>query len=162
MVRTITTLIVTAFCLIGTFSLKAEGKTALIVELNDGTKAQFILAEQPTMVPDGANVVFESTTAKATYARSNVSKFYFGTVDENAVPQTPDNTGITFRALPDYILLTNDNTLPTPQVYNVMGVQFPASVSRISDNSVQVSISNLPQGLYIITVRNQSFKFLKK
>jgi len=164
MMRTITFMIVIAFCLIGTISLQAEEQTALSVNLTDGTKVQFFLSELPVIVPQGEDVVFESTKATATYSRSNVVKFYFETVEvPNAVNEVSGKNETRLAVHEDYIVITSQDVLPMPVlVYSVSGVQIPTGVSRISESSVKIPIARLSQGVYIIRLKNQSFKFLKK
>lgn len=163
MMRTITLMIVTAFCLIGTVSLQAEERTALSVDLTDGTKVQFFLSDQLVMVPQEEDVVFKSTAATATYSRSSVAKFYFETAEPNAVNELSAKDETRLAVNEDYILVTSPNFLPMPvHVYSLSGAQMPAAVSRVSENSVKIPVAGLASGVYIITLNNQSFKFLKK
>ena len=164
MVRKITLLITTVCLLVGSISLKAaeEEKMALVVRLNDGTEVQFITSEKLTITNTGNDVVFKSTTATATYPRSNVAKFYFKAYIPSAVEKVQSNQKTNFLLHGDYILITSTETLAKPMMFNINGMMFSASVNKISNNSATISISSLPRGIYIVTANKQSFKFIKK
>ena len=164
MVRKITLLFTTVFLFLGSISLKAadEEKTALVVRLNDGTEVQFITSEKLTVTNSGNDVVFKSTSATATYQRSNVAKFYFKAHVPSSVEKVPSNQKTNFLIHGDYILITSTETLAKPMMFNVNGVMLVSQVNRITNNSAQISISSLPRGIYIVTANKQSFKFIKK
>ncbi len=161
MIKTITSFFITLLCVIGTVSLRAEDRTALTVSLTDNTKVQFFLSDQPTMVPKADSAVFASSTTRIAYLRSSIDKFYFEKV-VSSIAENKGNTSVSSQVFSDYVLLSSDSALPMPSVYNIVGMKFPAVVTRISDNEVKISIADLPKGLYIISVKKQSFKFLKK
>lgn len=163
MVRKITLLIAAAILLVGSISLKAaEEKTALVVKLKDGTEVQFITSEKLTITNNGNDVVFKSTTAQATYPRSNVAKFYFKPAVESSVEKVKDEQSTSFLMQSEYILITSTEALAMPLIFNINGMMLAAPVSRISGNSAQISISSLPRGIYIVTANKQSFKFIKR
>ena len=163
MVRKITLLITAALLLVGSISLKAaEEKNALVVRLKDGTEVQFITSEKLTVTNNGNDVVFKSTTATATYPRSNVAKFYFKPAVLNSVEKIQNEQRINFLMQRDYILITSTEKLTKPMIYNINGMMLATSVNQISTNSATISISSLPRGIYIVTANKQSFKFIKK
>ena len=163
MVRKITLLITAALLLVGSISLKAaEEKNALVVRLKDGTEVQFIASEKLTVTNNGNDVVFKSTTATATYPRSNVAKFYFKPAVLNSVEKIQNEQRINFLMQRDYILITSTEKLTKPMIYNINGMMLATSVNQISTNSATISISSLPRGIYIVTANKQSFKFIKK
>lgn len=163
MVRKITPLITAALLLVGSISLKAaEEKNALVVRLKDGTEVQFIASEKLTVTNNGNDVVFKSTTATATYPRSNVAKFYFKAAVLNSVEKVQNEQRINFLMQRDYILITSTEKLTKPMIYNINGMMLATSVNQISTNSATISISSLPRGIYIVTANKQSFKFIKK
>ena len=163
MVRKITPLITAALLLVGSISLKAaEEKNALVVRLKDGTEVQFIASEKLTVTNNGNDVVFKSTTATATYPRSNVAKFYFKPAVLNSVEKIQNEQRINFLMQRDYILITSTEKLTKPMIYNINGMMLATSVNQISTNSATISISSLPRGIYIVTANKQSFKFIKK
>lgn len=163
MVRKITLLFAAAILWVGSISLQAAGEpTALVVKLKDGTEVQFITSENLVVSNSGSDVVFKSTTASATYPRSNVAKFYFKPVGQNSVEKVKDDRSTNFLMLGDYIIITSTETLTMPMVYNLNGQKLAAHVEKISSNSSQISISSLQKGIYIITANRQSFKFIKR
>jgi hypothetical protein len=163
MVRKITPLITAALLLVGSISLKAaEEKNALVVRLKDGTEVQFIASEKLTVTNNGNDVVFKSTTATATYPRSNVAKFYFKPAVLNSVEKIQNEQRINFLMQRDYILITSTEKLTKPMIYNINGMMLATSVNQISNNSATISVSSLPRGIYIVTANKQSFKFIKK
>ena len=163
MVRKITLLITAALLLVGSISLKAaEVKNALVVRLKDGTEVQFITSEKLTVTNNGNDVVFKSTTATATYPRSNVTKFYFKTAVLNSVEKVQNEQRINFLMQSDYIMITSTEKLTKPMIYNINGMMLATSVNQISNNSATISVSSLPRGIYIVTANKQSFKFIKK
>ena len=163
MVRKITLLITAALLLVGSISLKAaEEKNALVVRLKDGTEVQFITSEKLTVTNNGNDVVFKSSTATATYPRSNVTKFYFKAAVLNSIEKVQNEQRINFLMQSDYILITSTEKLTKPMIYNINGMMLATSVNQISTNSATISISSLPRGIYIVTANKQSFKFIKK
>ena len=163
MVRKITLLITAALLLVGSISLKAaEEKNALVVRLKDGTEVQFITSEKLTVTNNGNDVVFKSSTATATYPRSNVTKFYFKAAVLNSIEKVQNEQKINFLMQSDYILITSTEKLTKPMIYNINGMMLATSVNQISTNSATISISSLPRGIYIVTANKQSFKFIKK
>ena len=163
MVRKITLLITAALLLVGSISLKAaEEKNALVVRLKDGTEVQFITSEKLTVTNNGNDVVFKSSTATATYPRSNVTKFYFKAAVLNSIEKVQNEQRINFLMQSDYILITSTEKLTKPMIYNINGMMLATSVNQISTNSATISILSLPRGIYIVTANKQSFKFIKK
>ena len=117
-------------------TMYAQEKNALVVKLTNGSTNTFVLSNKPVVTMPDNNVVI-SGDASATYARSEVEKFYFIHDDGSGIESIGnDNIGI---------------------FYEDDGKNIGSQKSD-GTGSVTISLGNHPKGIYIISFGGRSIK----
>lgn len=146
-------------CFLGVSMLANAEITHVTVELKEGGKYSFLLAEKPVITFKGADLVVNDNAATS-YALSDVKNYHFTESDETKVEAVANAE----------IRIVNLNE----QTIEVQNSEASVKVNLIAANSAVLSTTttdangkatiNLPQtkGVYIVTVGNKSFKVIRK
>lgn len=124
----------------------AAGK-ALQIEFNDGNKAVYALAKQPTVTFDGPDFTIKSTDAETSYPRADVKNFTFVNVDAGV-----GTVGTTTYTYSDNVFGCEGHQI---EVFDLSGSHIAAGVGS-------VSLTQLPAGVYVVRANNHSIKVVKK
>lgn len=137
--------------------LSAQGQTALVVELRDGSCASFLLAEQPKITFEGEMMSIVSSKTDMEFVRSEVKKYRF--VDSVAsIAEVEDASQATFDGNTLIVSGLSDETVVT--VYTLSGLSVKKSTP--SSGVCTISLESLPSALYIVNYNNTTIKILKK
>lgn len=143
-------------------SLVASDLESLVVKKNGNTEDVFALSaiKKITFSMDTMNV-FKSNNAKTQISFIDIQKSLFGVRSVN-VQLIPDNS-LKVYPVPatDYLYLDGVTTSGYVFVFNTSGALIPVK-SVNEQGRVKLIISSLPKGTYLLTINNQSVKFLKK
>ena len=147
-----------ALLLLLSVKISASDDTTLVLEMRDGSTANFLLVEKPTITFTGEFVKIVSEFCSAEFTRSCVRKYHFCDQTPNAVTETLLKSTVAFD---DNILVISDvpeNTVI--KIYTVSGVL--AKSLTVIDGNCSVSLDELITGTYVVSFNNTTFKFLKK
>ena len=146
-----------------TFKYKDSGMTdekedfLLIMELSNGNKEVYALSDKPVVTFKGNNLSIESDKISTTYSINSIKKYYFekGNSTEIETPSLEDSD-FSFRYVDgNTIQISGANTA---EVYNLSGMNVRESKGN---GQIEISLENLPSGIYIIKTNNKTIKIKK-
>ena len=134
--------------------------TAFVVELNNGTTANYFLQDKPTLTMEGSKISIFTSTVQASYERAEVKKFYF-TNETSGVKEIVQNSMVYKQIDADHLeiigLSQNDQITVCDMTGRLIG-----DVSRTKDKVI-VNLSAHQKGIYLIKVGNsETIKIIKK
>lgn len=164
MMRKCYILVLLLMALISVGSVSAEESTTkvLVVNLTDGTTVRYIIAENPRLTFDAENVYVKSDVAEVSYARSAIQKFTFDNYSvPSAIESTESQKGTVFRYVERNLVEVAGDIQGAPvRVYAMSGQLMQNFVAQSS--SVQIDLTGLAAGIYIININSQTLKIYKK
>ena len=136
--------------LLGSMPVWAEG-SALRILLTNGETAYYILSEKPTITFGETTMQVKANNATTEYQRAEVENFTF--VDKNTLASIDELAeGAT-------AFQYQDNTIQVAgapiEVYNGAGKLVKQGIGT-------VSLNDQPQGTYVVKMKQQTIKVLKK
>ena len=136
----------------------------LVVLQTDGTKTEFALEDQPTLSFKDGDVVVASTNKQVTFSMQNVANYHFVTKNVTTGIQQVENTP-----------QSNDEPTFSPADATVSGLkartrlmvfsingQLIKTFTAAEDGKVNVNLTDLVPGVYIIKTPTKSFKVMKR
>ena len=135
-------------------------ETVLVMELNNGETAQYLLLDKPTLTMEGTQIKILTASVQAGFERDEVKRFYF-TKEATNVNEVAKNTLVYHQIDNNQLeiigLLPEDHV----DVFNMSGTPL-GNITHSKDRTV-VNLSGHQKGVYLIQVRNgQTIKFIKK
>ena len=139
----------------------AEATDCLVVNLNNGQKVCYVLAETPTATFQASNLHIESSTLTDDYDLASVSHFTFENCDPNSIIDI--NAGNRRITVTDTeVMLEGFTPGAHVSVTDIKGCTL-ASQTIDSNGLAVVKTASLATGVYIIaTTDGKSFKIYKK
>ena len=135
-------------------------ETVLVVELNSGETAQYLLLDKPTLTMDGTRIIISTSSVQAGFERDEVKRFYF-TKEATNVKEVAQNT-IVYRQIDvDHLEIIGLSQEVPVNVFNISGKPM-GQIVRTKDKAV-VNLSGHQKGVYLIQLGNaQTIKYIKK
>lgn len=141
-------------------TMYAQEKNALVVKLTNGTTNTFVLSNKPVVTMPDNNVVI-SGVASATYARSEVEKFYFIYDDGSGVESFGKDNIAFFYEDGENVRIKGLKDNATVSVASLDGKIISTQKSDGAGN-ITISLGNQPKGIYIISFEGRSIKIRKE
>lgn len=147
-----------AFLLLVSVEVSASDDTTLVLEMCDGSTANFLLAEKPKITFSGDSIRIVSEFCSVGFSRNNVRKYHFCEQVTVAVAGTFPESKATLEGNTLVISGVPENTTVT--IYTTGGTV----VKRVTaiDGKCSVFLNELVAGHYIVSFYNTTFKFLKR
>lgn len=149
------------FCLLSVPA--AKGQSELVVQFSDGSTTVYALSQQPVVAFEGANLVITAGEAEATFARTEVSQFFFrpvGTGIGKLSSGVPERR-VRFAA-PDLIAVSDIAEGDALRLVTVDGRTAAATIDRAA-GIANISLAGLPTGVYILKInQTNTIKIFKK
>ena len=155
------------FCLLAQWSSScyAQDKIpGIIVEMNNGQKIEYKLADNPKLAFDGTTITLTTNEITVEYKPTDLKKVTTGDVQN-------DNTGVhdleqdvtqgTIQAEGGFVRLSGFTPNEPVRIYSLSGV-LTTAYSIPDAGTLIISISSLPTGISIIKTNNQSIKITKR
>lgn len=157
----------TILLLISVFANASEPEAALILDLKDGTKEYFFLADKPVIYFGENTLKFKASDFTA--EMEDVVKFYFDeNVDREAYEQAVTISSLKGEKKLMFTYLDGKNvkmqgaiSANQVKVYSMGGHLVNVPIATI-EGGLNVCLDAQPAGIYIIRTNNQSFKVTKK
>ncbi len=127
----------------------ADG-SALLITFNDGTTASYVLSEKPKVTFGGGNLLIQTGEASAEYARADVSRFTFIDAGEAGIEHLGQGS-MAFEYQNNVVRIAG----AAVEVYATNG-------SLVRKGTGTVSLDDLTAGVYILKIKNQTIKIIKK
>jgi hypothetical protein len=142
---------------------QAEQQKSLAVRLQDGTEVNTATNSLQKITFSDNNMVLNKIDGTTTsFPVSTIKKLYFSTVNINSI-SSPENNSVYIYPNPasDFIYIKNITEVGANiSIYGIDGT-IALKTTIISDNQ-QVDVSDLANGIYLLKVNSQAFKFTKK
>lgn len=150
------------FLQLSVVSLWADNDRTLVVEMHNGSSISFVLSKKPVLTFANRMLQIEVEGSLASMEIDNVSQFYFkDAATGNISVQTDGDLRI---ASQDNNRIVIEGINPTDKVnlYSADGRMMNPQV-EYNGTRAEVSLSALPQGIYVIQIsNNQPIKINKK
>ena len=158
------TLIIGAlFC--GSMLLHAADVQSLVVQAKGGSESAITLSNvQRITFSSGNLLVSKKDGTQSSFTTANVQKLLFGLRTVSAISEiTTSSSNITVYPNPavDVLFVKGLTSSSRVAVYNLTGVAQSVSSTQLADG-LQLNVSALPQGFYLLQVNNQTIKFQKR
>lgn len=145
-------------CLLGVSVLANAERAYMTVELNSGSKYNFLLADKPVLTYKNMELVVNGEAATS-YAIDDVKKYYFTDSDMTESELTGGN-------LPAFSVTDSkvDIINATPSLKVSLLAANGIVLETVTANEGGNATLTLPQakGIYVLVVGNQSFKIVRK
>lgn len=135
----------------------AQDNATLVLHHADGTTTDVALYLKPRVVFDGDIVRITSTVLDMEYPKTDILRFsYKGsgtgiTAPKNEADYTRDGDRLVFHGI---------SSADKVAVYTTNGIRVPVRLSAASDG-VTLSLSSIPQGVYVLSVNGKTSKFAR-
>ena len=147
------------------YSIAEEQKT-LVVKLKNGTENEQSLSNvQKITFNTGSMSIILKNGQTSPISLSDIQKILFSTKTETRIEDIANNDVISLISIyPNpvqdvlYVEGVEENT--EIRIFNVKGVLFQTTIAK--EKVVQLNVSMLQQGMYILQAGNQAIKFIKK
>lgn len=136
----------------------AADNTSLVVELRDGSTANFLLADKPKITFTAQLMSIVSETFSMDFNRGDVKMYRFVCDDVSTSVETPMESNA--KVENNTLLLSGVNDGTAVVIYNANGMVVKQDLAV--DGNCSVSLDGLAAGVYIVTFKNTTFKFLKR
>jgi len=136
------------------------GNMAFVIELSNGTTANFLLQDKPTLRMEDTKINISTNTVQASYEKAEVKRFYFTNEASGVKKMAPNN--IVYKQIDgdrfEIIGLSKNEQIT---VCDITGGLI-CDVSRTNDKAT-INLSGHKQGVYLIKVGNcKTIKIIKK
>ena len=143
-----------AFAALLALSLTAEDFNLYIVD-NTSAKATYAVSDLQKITFESGNVVVTTTTGTtASVAISDIAKMYFNTETAEGIGSVAQ-ASVTFNGQ----VLSFSGTADKVDIYTVSGALVASG--RQLDGSA-ISLADMPDGVYVVRIDGQSFKVIKQ
>lgn len=147
-------------CLSLTTAMATGEPNTLVVKLLSGETTDYYLYTKPKLLFTGSELIVKSDSYEASYQLSQLDRYYFIHSDINVVDSPEGDTPGMSR---NGERLVFSGLLPnaTVSVYSTSGNEV-GKVKATSDGCATLSLSPLPQGVYIVKYGNVTTKIQKR
>ena len=154
---------VLTFLIMGSFKVQAQDMVpGIIVELANGQKIEYRIADKPKMVFDGSKITLTAEGVTVEYTPTELLKVTTGEVKNTGtdIKEMVIQSG-NIKVNEGFVRLSGFAVGESVNVYSVSGI-LKTSYQISSDGPLVIPISSLPLGISIIKVNNQSVKITRK
>lgn len=137
---------------------------SLVVQPKSGSESVTALSNVQRITFSGTSMtVIKKDATQNSYAISNVQKLLFGlrnATTDLAKVETPN-----VKAYPnptsDILFVEGVSKVESLRLFNLAGIELSVSTTLLSER-LQLNISGLPQGFYLLQINNQTIKIQKQ
>lgn len=141
--------------------IQADTGKSLVIEKNNGAKTTFLLSESPELTFANRSLKVTVNGKNTIFLIDDVSQYYFEITAPNTItPLQTSDLRICYSSS-QTLIIDGVNMPAAVSIHAIDGKAYPANV-RVANGRAEISISQLPTGIYIISINNQQLKFYKK
>ena len=140
------------------------GNVALLVLTKDGAYHKFVLdGSRPQVKFEGSTLkVITSSVAEATFALSDIIRFTYGDYDPSGIYDlTVDKNSTTVDYKDGTLVISHLAEGASVVIYGIDGKQVK-QLTAVHAGTYRLSLSSLPQGVYIVKADKISYKIMKR
>jgi len=144
----------------------AMASNELVLHMTSGTTQRYVLLnEEPTISFSGDNIIVKTSTTESVYAMSEVSYFNYEYNEHSVATEIrgigTDKDGDGMQVSDDHIAFSGLPAGCKIFIYGTGGQIFKTATAD-ADGKANVSLTSLPQGVYIVNANKISTKITKK
>lgn len=142
----------------------SDPKCNFVVWFHDGGKVTFPLTEHPVVTYSDGDIVVTTSKEQLIYAHAKVHKFTLTDEDISQDEATEIETSkckAQWQCQGDVMCFVDCIPGESVTVYNTTG-QVMVQYSISADGTLQIPLSQLGEGIYIIRIGSITYKFMKK
>lgn len=133
--------------------------STLIVQTKSGTEMAFFLKDKPRVTFEGTYLKVISSVGDVTFALSDVLRFTYSKKDPAGINEKVDEkTGVIVQD--DVLVISQLKTGSIVNVYSLDG-KLVRQLKAQRTGTYRLSLSELPQGLYLVKADNVTYKITK-
>lgn len=156
-------LLIIAMFVSSVLSMAADVQS-LVVEPKSGIESVIALSDIQCIIFSGANVIVEKKdTTHCYYSVSAVQKLLFGM--RSSTNNISKVEALSVKAYPnpstDVLFIEGIETVEKLHLYSLMGTELAVKYTLLN-NGLQINVSALSQGFYLLQVNNQAIKIQKQ
>lgn len=149
--------------LCASFCLQAADVQSIVVQVKGGRNTTYAISNVRKITFLGSTMSVTTTDASSeNYTISEVQKLLFQNVDITNVNEVSTSN---LKAYPNpaknVLNVDGISKVDNLRLYNLTGSELSVSYGLVN-NGLQISTGNLPQGIYLLQVNNQTIKFQKR
>lgn len=150
------------FLLASTFEIFAQTSTQrLVVWQKNGEKIRFDLTEEPVTTFDDGKLVIKTNLTTSTFQLENILRYtYEGEMTPINAPLIQDGE-IRYSQGDNLMRFDGLSDGTSVTLYSADGVQLSVQYAQKGQPSI-VSLANYPTGVYIVKVKDVTYKFMKR
>ncbi len=134
--------------------------STLIVQTKNGSETAFFLKDKPQVKFEGANLKVTSSAGDVTFALSDVLRFTYAKKDPTGINETIDEkAGI--KVQDDVLVISQLKAGSIVDVYSLDG-KLVRQLNAHRSGTYRLSLTELPQGLYLVKADNVTYKIMKR
>ena len=137
-------------------SALAQGPT-LVLHHADGKTSEVELYTMPSIQLTADKTIITVQGVSQEYAKADVLRFTFKGVGTGISDVRPEAR---YRVDADRITFFGFSAADHIEVYNASGIRIPVSLANEGHDAV-LSLAQLTQGVYLVSVNGRTFKFIK-
>lgn len=138
---------------------QVKGNT-LVVTTKDGVKTTYLLSEKPQVRFEGKDLRVVSTKADVTYKISDILRFTYVRYSSTGIDEiTDDPAGVDYRD--GELVISGIKAGAAVGVYAADG-KMVRQLTVQHAGTFRLSLSQLPQGVYVVKADNVSYKIMKR
>ncbi|MCD8387482.1 MAG: T9SS type A sorting domain-containing protein [Bacteroidales bacterium] len=159
-------LIISLLCLaLGCLWGRAADLAYLNLKLNDGAVYSYAFASQPELIfPDASTLLILTQQEEVSYPIADIASYFFSESPAAGIAApVADVQNITFRfTAPNRVEIAAEGPV-TARLFTMSGAVVLSAQKGTSMPTMEVSLEDLPTGVYLLNVNNrQTVKILKK
>lgn len=140
--------------------LSSANAESLIIEETSGTTTAYDLGSAPVITYSGNNLVLKSSIANAEFELEKVAKYYFKPGDPTG------NTNVTkplaYVAVTEESLIMKDCQPGEPVALFSIDGKLLGNYTIAPNGSLEISLSELPQGIFIVKTNSANINLIRK
>lgn len=136
----------------------ADKQTDLVLWFHDGTNLSIQLYTKPRITFEGNHVYITSPLVTLDYLANDVVRFTY-TSETTSISETGKGTQYQYHH--NQIVFDADFSSTDVKLYSEDGRQLPVSLTT-ADGQTILSLSSLPKGVYILSIKGNNLKILKR
>lgn len=151
--------------LCGSLLLQATGVQSLVVQPKTGSQNTFALNDiQKITFSSGTMSLIKTDATQSDYTISEVQKLWFAMVNTTAISEVTSassNLAVYPNPTADVLFIKGAAASSQAKVYNLSGIALSVPSTHLADG-LQLNVSALPQGVYLIQIDGEIIKFQKR
>lgn len=132
----------------------------LLIWMDSGAQSAYALSTKPKVTYDGTFLTVSTTSVSTQYPAEDVWKFTLDKVEISGVEDETLKEVPTMRIVGDVVMFTGCRPGSEVRMFNVNG-QSLAMEQADADGALQINISHLPHGIYVLSTESIIYKIIK-